>query len=66
MSHLNVYLSREREKWLRQHLEEIARQDNRSLSYIVEEALVRFVQGQGKAVPRPQDKRKDHRSRATT
>jgi predicted transcriptional regulator len=63
MAHLNVYVSREREKWLRDHLEEIARRENRSLSYIVEEALVQFVQQSGKKVP--PDKRKDHRSRAT-
>jgi predicted transcriptional regulator len=62
MSHLNIYLSREREKWLRQHLDAIARQDNRSLSYIVEEALVQFIKDQGKHVP--QHKRKDHRTRA--
>ena len=63
MAHLNIYLSREREKMLRQHLDEIARRDNRSLSYIVEEALVKFVQDQGKALP--QSKRKDHRTRAS-
>jgi len=63
MAHLNIYLSKEREKWLRQGLEEIARGDNRSLSYIVEEALVEFIQQRGKHVP--QDKRRDHRSRAT-
>ncbi len=62
MSHLNIYLSKEREKWLREHLESLANQDNRSLSYIVEEALVKFVKDQGKHVP--QDKRKDHRRRA--
>jgi len=62
MSHLNVYLSKEREKWLRGHLEALANQDNRSLSYIVEEALVKFVKDQGKHVP--QDKRRDHRHRA--
>jgi predicted transcriptional regulator len=62
MSHLNIYLSKEREKWLREHLESIARQDNRSLSYIVEEALVQFIKAQGKHVP--QEKRKDHRRRA--
>ena len=62
MSHLNIYLSKEREKWLRDHLESLASQDNRSLSYIVEEALVQFVKDQGKHVP--QDKRKDHRRRA--
>jgi predicted transcriptional regulator len=62
MAHLNIYLSREREKMLRQHLDEIARQENRSLSYIVEEALVQFVQEKGKAVPLT--KRKDHRTRA--
>jgi len=61
MPHLNIYLSKEREKWLRQHLDEIAQQDNRSISYIVEEALVKFVQEQGKHVP--QTKRKDHRTR---
>jgi len=62
MAHLNIYLSKEREKWLREHLETLARQDNRSLSYIVEEALVKFVKDLGKHVP--QDKRKDHRHRA--
>ena len=62
MSHLNIYLSRDREKWLREHLEALARQDNRSLSYIVEEALVQFIKDQGKHVPH--DKRKDHRTRA--
>jgi predicted transcriptional regulator len=62
MAHLNVYLSKDREKWLREHLESLATQDNRSLSYIVEEALVQFVKSQGKHVP--QDKRKDHRRRA--
>ncbi len=62
MSHLNIYLSKDREKWLREHLDTLARQDNRSLSYIVEEALVQFVKSQGKHVP--QDKRKDHRRSA--
>ena len=62
MAHLNIYLSKEREKWLRQHLDEIARQDNRSLSYVVEEALVKYVKDQGRHVPH--DKRKDHRIRA--
>jgi len=64
MAHLNIYLSREREKWLRENLDDIARNENRSLSYIVEEALVKFVQALGKHVP--QTKRKDHRTRATT
>ena len=63
MPHLNIYLSRERDKWLREHLESLANQDNRSLSYIVEEALVQFVKDQGKHVP--QDRRKDHRRRAS-
>jgi predicted transcriptional regulator len=63
MAHLNIYVSRERETWLRETLEAIARKENRSVSYIVEEALVKFVQQSGKSVP--QDKRKDHRSRAT-
>ena len=63
MAHLNIYLSREREKWLRDHLEDIARTENRSLSYIVEEALVQFVHQSGKKIPH--DKRKDHRSRVT-
>ncbi len=62
MPHLNIYLSKEREKWLRDHLQNLARQDNRSLSYIVEEALVEFIKSQGKSVP--QDRRKDHRHRA--
>ena len=62
MAHLNIYLSKEREKWLREHLEALAHDDNRSLSYIVEEALVQYVKDQGKHVP--QDKRKDHRRRA--
>ena len=61
MPHLNIYLSKERETWLRQHLEALATQDNRSLSYVVEEALVQFIKDQGKHVP--QDKRKDHRRR---
>ncbi len=63
MAHLNIYLSREREKSLRQGLDDIARLENRSLSYIVEEALVEFIQRRGKNVPSGQ--RKDHRSRAT-
>ena len=63
MAHLNIYVSREREKWLREGLEQIARQENRSLSYVVEEALVKFIQQSGKRVP--PDKRKDHRSRVT-
>ena len=63
MPHLNIYLSREREKWLRDHLDALARKDNRSLSYIVEEALVKFVKDQGHSIPH--DKRKDHRTRAT-
>jgi predicted transcriptional regulator len=63
MSHLNIYVSREREKWLRQQLEDIARTENRSLSYIVEEALVQFIRDSGKKIP--QDKRKDHRSGVT-
>ena len=62
MAQLNIYLSKEREKWLREQLESLANQDNRSLSYIVEEALVQYVKDQGKHVP--QDKRKDHRRRA--
>jgi predicted transcriptional regulator len=62
MAHLNVYLSKDREKWLREHLESLATQDNRSLSYIVEEALVKFVKDQGKHVPH--DTRKDRRRRA--
>jgi len=62
MAHLNIYLSKEREKWLREHLESLADLDNRSLSYIVEEALVKYVKDQGKHVPH--DKRKDHRRRA--
>jgi predicted transcriptional regulator len=63
MAHLNVYVSKEREKALRSGLEDIARAQNRSLSYIVEEALVEFVQQHGKRVSH--EKRKDHRSRAT-
>ena len=63
MSHLNIYLSRERETWLRQHLETLARKDNRSLSYIIEEALVKVIKDLGHHVPH--DKRTDHRTRAT-
>jgi predicted transcriptional regulator len=63
MSHLNIYVSRDREKWLREQLEEIARTENRSLSYIVEEALVHYVRESGRKIPL--DKRKDHRSRVT-
>ncbi len=62
MPHLNIYLSKEREKWLRDQLQLLAQQDNRSLSYIVEEALVQFIKSQGKDVPN--DRRKDHRHRA--
>jgi len=61
MAHLNIYLSKEREKWLRSGLDEMARAQNRSLSYIVEEALAEFVQRRDKKAPL--DKRKDHRSR---
>lgn len=63
MAHLNIYVSREREGWLRQHLEDLAREQNRSLSYVIEEALVSFIRQQG--FKSPTDKRKDHRSRAT-
>jgi predicted transcriptional regulator len=63
MAHLNIYLSKEREKWLRHGLQEIARTEHRSLSYIVEEALVKFMQLAGKKTPTT--KRKDHRSSAT-
>ena len=59
MSHLNIYLSRDREKWLRQHLDDLAAQEDRSLSYIVEEALVKFVRDKGKTVP--EQRRKGHR-----
>jgi predicted transcriptional regulator len=59
MPHLNIYISKEREKWLRDHLENLARRDNRSLSYIVEEALVKFVESLGRKAPN--DKRIDHR-----
>jgi len=61
MSHLNIYVSRERDTWLRKHLEALAQQDNRSLSYIIEEALVEFVQKRGLKIP--SGPRKDHRSR---
>ena len=60
---MNIYISKEREKWLRDQLEAFAREDRRSLSYVVEEALVEFVQRHGKKVPNAP--RKDHRSRAT-
>jgi hypothetical protein len=61
MAHLNVYLSKERAKWLRSGLEGIASKENRSLSYVVEEALVQFIKDQGRHVPKQQ--RKDHRTR---
>ena len=60
MPHLNSYISKEREKWLRDHLEDLARLENRSLSYIVEEALVKFIESHGQKVPHA--KRTDHRS----
>jgi predicted transcriptional regulator len=60
MAHLNIYLSRERAKWLRSGLEGIAQKENRSLSYVVEEALVHFIKQKGKHVPKHQ--RKDHRT----
>ena len=64
MAHLNIYVSKEREIWLRDQLQNLAAADNRSLSYIVEEALVEFVQRHVKNIPK--DKRKDHRTRANT
>jgi len=60
MAHLNIYLSRERAKWLRSGLEGIAQKQNRSLSYVVEEALVYFIKQQGIHVPKHQ--RMDHRT----
>lgn len=60
MAHLNVYLSRDRAKWVRLGLEDIAKKENRSLSYVVEEALVNFIKQQGKHVPKQQ--RLDHRT----
>ena len=62
MAHLNIYLSKERTDWLRKGLEKIARQQNRSLSYVVEEALVEFVRASGERVPK--ERRKDHRHSA--
>gem|GEM_PF-2131526 len=41
-------------------METLARLENRSLSYIVEEALVKFIEKQGQKVPHA--KRTDHRS----
>jgi len=64
MAALNIYVSRERAQWLREHLEELAREENRSLSYIIEEALVEFIKRQGHKSP-PSDKRRDHRTRAS-
>jgi predicted transcriptional regulator len=61
MAHLNIYLSKERADWLRSGLEEVAQKENRSLSYVVEEALVKYIKQQGKNVP--SDMRKDHRTR---
>jgi predicted transcriptional regulator len=63
MAHLNIYLSRERAKWLRDGLEVIAHKENRSISYVVEEALVSYIKQQGKHVPT--QPRKDHRTRPT-
>ena len=60
MAHLNIYISRERAQWLRDHLQEIAQKENRSLSYVVEEALVGYIKQQGKSAPTQQ--RKDHRT----
>jgi predicted transcriptional regulator len=61
MPHLNIYLSKERADWLRDGLQGIAQKENRSLSYVVEEALVNFIKQQGKHVPT--EPRKDHRTR---
>jgi hypothetical protein len=63
MAHLNIYLSQERAKWLRSGLEGVAKKQNRSLSYVVEEALVYFIKQQGRHVPK-HHQRKDHRTRA--
>ena len=63
MAHLNIYLSRERAQWMRDRLEDIAQKENRSLSYVVEEALVGFIKQQGKHVPTQQ--RKDHRTQSS-
>ena len=63
MAHLNIYLSKERAKWLRSNLEDVAAKENRSLSYVVEEALVEFIRRQGKHVGHQQ--RKDHRTSAS-
>lgn len=60
MPHLNIYLSKERAEWLREGLQGIAQKENRSLSYVVEEALVGYIKQQGKHVPTQQ--RKDHRT----
>ena len=60
MAHLNIYLSKERAKWLRSGLEGIAHKENRSLSYVVEEALVSFIKQKGKHVPH--QPRMDHRT----
>ncbi len=60
MSHLNIYLSKERSKMLRQALQDMARAQNRSLSYVVEEALVAFIGKTGKPLSA---RRIDHRRR---
>lgn len=62
MAHLNIYLSKERETWLRKRLDDLAQQENRSLSYIVEEALVKFIELSGQSVP--QQRRRGHRRHA--
>lgn len=61
MSHLNIYLSKERSKTLREALQDIARTQNRSLSYVVEEALVAFIGRAGKRISK--ERRIDHRRR---
>jgi len=51
MSYLNIYLSRNREKWIRKELVRIATEKDRSISYLVEEALLEYLHAKGSVLP---------------
>ncbi len=51
MSHLSVYLSPTREKWIKSELGRISAEKDRSVSYIVEEALLQYIHSEGGVMP---------------